>query len=68
MTIDPMTGLTIAIPAIGALVWLIRLEGRLNLNERRTDDLHEDISEIKKDIKTLLRINGNQANIYRATD
>ena len=55
MQLDLQTLLAVAVPIGGALVWLLRLEGRINMNERRTDDLHDDITEIKKDIKTLLQ-------------
>jgi len=53
--------------AVGGLIWLIRLEGRINLNEQRANDLGLDITEIKgdinaikNDIKTLLRMNGKR--------
>lgn len=55
MTIDAATLLTFGLPLAGGLIWLIRLEGRVNMNERRTDELHDDISEIKKDVKALLQ-------------
>lgn len=55
MTLDVQTVVAIAVPTLGAVVWLLRLEGRLNLNESRTDDLHNDIVEIKKDVKELLQ-------------
>lgn len=45
---------TMGLALIGGLIWLIRLEGRVNLNESRTNDLHSDLTEIKRDIKTLL--------------
>jgi hypothetical protein len=60
VNIEPSLILAIGLPAAGALVWLIRLEGRINLNEQRTNDLHADLSEIKADVKTLIRMNGKR--------
>ena len=40
---------------IGGIVWLVRLEGRVNLTEAVLRDLKDDLSEIKRDIKELLR-------------
>ena len=52
--------------AVGAIVWLVRLEGRINLAEggaasHASEDaehfalLRDDIKEIKADVKQLLR-------------
>jgi hypothetical protein len=60
MTVEPSLILAIGLPTAAALVWLIRLEGRVNLNEQRTNDLHADLTEIKADVKTLLRMNGKR--------
>jgi hypothetical protein len=49
--------------AVGALVWLIRLEGRVNLNERVTNDLSEDVKYIRARIDDAL--NGNRKSWWR---
>jgi hypothetical protein len=50
---------------VAGLVWLIRLEGRLNLADARYADLKEDTEEIKRDVKTLVR-NGHHRGEGRA--
>ena len=67
MTLEPGVIITMVLAAVGGLIWLIRLEGRINLNEQRANDLGLDITEIKgdinaikNDIKTLLRMNGKR--------
>jgi hypothetical protein len=40
--------------AVAALVWLIRLEGRVNLNERMTSELGEDVKYIRERIDVAL--------------
>lgn len=54
MQIDVGTLVLIGLPCITGLVWLIRLEGRVNLTESRFADLKTDISELKRDIKELI--------------
>jgi hypothetical protein len=49
--------------AVGALVWLIRLEGRVNLNERLTTDLSEDVKYIRERIDVAL--NGSRKSWWR---
>lgn len=39
MTIDLSTVIAIALPAVGAIVWLIRLEGRVNVEDARYEDI-----------------------------
>ncbi len=51
--------------AVGALVWLIRLEGRVNLNERLTTDLSEDVKYIRERIDQAL--NGNRKSWWRGS-
>jgi hypothetical protein len=51
--------------AVGALVWLIRLEGRVNLNERLTTDLSEDVKYIRDRID--LAINGTRKSWWRSS-
>jgi len=55
MTIDPGTAIAVGMPMIVGLIWLIRLEGRVNMGERRHEDRDGDIAEIKKDVKQLLQ-------------
>ena len=40
MQIDLETLVTVGVPTVGAIVWLVRLEGRINTN----DKLHEAMS------------------------
>lgn len=55
MTIDAGAVLTGVGLAVGALVWLVRLEGRINLSDERFVRLQADIHEIKEDVKALLQ-------------
>jgi hypothetical protein len=44
-----------ALPLAGAaLVWALRLEGRVNTQEALHNELKADVSEIKADVKLLL--------------
>lgn len=54
MTIEPGLLLTAGALAIGGVVWLVRLEGRVNLADSKFADLKTDLEEIKKDVKSLL--------------
>jgi len=55
MAIDPGAILTGIVLIVGAIVWLVRLEGRINLNDSR----HEDITSRLIRIETKLdRSNG----------
>lgn len=54
MQIDVGTLVLIALPCITGLVWLIRLEGRVNLTESRFADLKSDLGEMKRDLKELI--------------
>ncbi len=47
--------------AVGALVWLIRLEGRVNLNERLTTDLSQDVKYIRDRIDQALNGSGRKS-------
>lgn len=40
--------------ALAGLVWLVRLEGRINVLDRISSQLSSDVSEIKHDVKSLL--------------
>ena len=54
MTIETGTAIAIGLPAIGGLVWLIRLEGRINLNENATKVVAEDVKYIRERIDRAL--------------
>lgn len=54
MTVDAGAVFTGVGLVIGAVVWLVRLEGRVNLSDSRFADLQDDIADIKKDVKVLL--------------
>lgn len=55
MAIDPSSVLAGIALVVGAIVWLVRLEGRVNLNDSR----HEDITNRLIRIETKLdRSNG----------
>lgn len=50
MTLDPTTAVAIVVPTVTALVWLIRLEGRVNTGEVVTRRLQEDVTYIRERI------------------
>lgn len=66
MQLDLQTFIAIAVPTGGALVWLLRLEGRINLNERLHNDLAEDVKYIRDRIDQA--INGQPSFKKRASD
>jgi hypothetical protein len=47
MTIDLGTLVAIAVPSVGAIVWLVRLEGRINVNDSRHDDIIGRLARIE---------------------
>ena len=51
---EPSLALTAIGMMVGGVVWLVRLEGRVRLGESRLDDMRNDVSEIKTDVKALL--------------
>jgi len=55
MTPDPGTVVTIVALAVAALVWLVRLEGRVNGHERELQDVKKghdsDITGIRNDLQ-----------------
>lgn len=53
-TIDPGTVFAAGVAVVALVVWLVRLEGRINLADERMVDLKADITEIKDDVKKLL--------------
>lgn len=53
MTADPQVLLSIAAPAVAVIVWLVRLEGRINLADSRHADIREDLKDIKTDLRKI---------------
>ena len=54
MTMDNGTILAGVGMLVGGLVWLVRLEGRLNVTDSRYGDMKADLDEIKADVRKLL--------------
>lgn len=50
---------SVAVPAVAVVVWLVRLEGRINLSEAQQKDIKDDLGEIKADVKKLLVARGH---------
>jgi hypothetical protein len=53
MILDPQLVVAVTVPTVIVIVWLVRLEGRINLADQRHNDLKDDISEIKADVKRI---------------
>lgn len=47
MQIEAQTILAVAVPTVGVVVWLVRLEGRVNLIDARYLDIKEALSRIE---------------------
>lgn len=54
MNVDPLIAIAIATPAVGALAWLFRLEGRIGNNESETRNLRKDVTYIRDRIDVAL--------------
>ena len=54
MNIDPQTAVAVAVPSVLALVWLIRLEGRINTNDFALKALRTDVTYIRDRIDVAL--------------
>lgn len=54
MTVDTQTFFAVAVPVVGAVVWLVRLEGRINNNETITSALRADVTYIRDRIDAAL--------------
>ena len=50
MNLDPQMTLAVGLPSVAGLIWLIRLEGRVNLGEERHRDIKEDLADIRKEV------------------
>lgn len=53
-TLDVQSAITLAIPAVGVIVWLVRLEGRINTNEALQKTVLADVAYIRERIDQLL--------------
>ena len=56
---DLWTLAPLAITAIGGLVWIIRLEGRVNVSDERQQDIIKRLMRIEALIDKLVRFNGH---------
>lgn len=54
MTDQIQTAAAVAVPAILALVWLVRLEGRVNLGESRHEDITKALDKIDRKLDRLM--------------
>lgn len=69
MTIDLETATAIVVPAGAVIVWLVRLEGRINLSDARWTDIKDQLErisekmdgfdEIKHDLSRIRKFIGN---------
>ena len=50
MPVDPEIVLSVGIPVIGGVVWLVRQEGRINAHDERHKQHEEKAKEIKEDL------------------
>lgn len=55
MAVEQGTALTGLLAMVGALVWLLRLEGRVNTGETRFNDLKTDVQYIRERIDAALK-------------
>lgn len=53
MAQEVQLAVAIGAPVVGVIVWLVRLEGRVNLQDARQADIREDLKEIKNDVKKI---------------
>ena len=54
MTIEPNLAIAIMVPVALVFVWLLRLEGRVNLNAAEMARMREDVQYIRERIDDLL--------------
>lgn len=47
MQIDPSVAAAIGVPAIAGIVWLVRLEGRINVTDSRFADIITRLARIE---------------------
>lgn len=56
MTFEPTTAIAVIVPSVTALVWLLRLEGRVNTTETVTKGLREDVTYIRDRIDAAIGV------------
>jgi hypothetical protein len=54
MALDAPFALALAVSAVGVVVWLVRLEGRINKSEGRLEDMNEHLKYIRQRIDAAL--------------
>lgn len=54
MVVELGSLIAVALPAGGAVVWLVRLEGRINLHEAQISEIKEDVRYIRDRIDDAL--------------
>lgn len=60
MTFEVGTVVAIAVPVVGGLAWLFRLEGRINVQEAITRELSSDVRYIRERIDVALYGSGRR--------
>ena len=53
-TFDPQSIVILIVPAVGVIVWLVRLEGRINTNEALQKSVLEEVRYIRERIDAAL--------------
>jgi hypothetical protein len=48
------TAVAVGVPLVGVVVWLVRLEGRINTNEALQTQMRDDVRYIKERIDRVL--------------
>lgn len=59
MQIELSALMVIAAPVAGVIVWLVRLEGRVNLSDARHADIRDDLKDIKQKLERISRFMGS---------
>ena len=52
--VDPEALIAVAVPAVGVVVWLVRLEGRINTNEALQKTVLAEVQYIRERIDRAL--------------
>lgn len=52
--LDVDTLIAVAIPTVGIIVWLVRMEGRINLNDEAIRGMREDLRYVRERIDRAL--------------
>lgn len=54
-----MLAIAVTLPSVTALIWLVRLEGRVNANEAAQDRLARDVTYIRNRIDSAIGVAGH---------